>query len=397
VPTWQINRKEKWYGTGNVDGKFYVDVEQFQYQGDDIGQLRWRQTKIEGAVWAVGGRVRPDLLTLPDVCPDNSLDVRHPIYGAGGHLMAVQLTGVDEPTNLVPVSAVANSNMLVVEREIAKKAQAPRWLKIEIPAYYDGPDEDSRVAKSFQYTLYESAQRPNFGQGKVILSETVRQDWLSVGAFNKPQKELTRAAQLCQGLKFGWKIENVTSAGSARRDLTFLAGHLPPPERRPLAYLDYWLIAYNASGEIGSSRIDEYINSIGLKRSYKLKWVRDLAISGNICRNNNHLLSDIYGSHEGAFEMKTTGLVMEMHHALVIGGGLNSPEVDHIVPESMDGPNCFSNAQITSKAYNAQKGNHMIPFVFRDEAWHTQMAQQVSTDPLVKMFPPSDSQWFKFK
>ena len=65
-----------------------------------------------------------------------------------------------------------------------------------------------------------------------------------MGAYDLPADEIKLIQQVRTGIKLGWKIEDVKEAGAGRRNLTFLAGKLPPLDQRPLAFLDYMIIAY---------------------------------------------------------------------------------------------------------------------------------------------------------
>jgi 5-methylcytosine-specific restriction endonuclease McrA len=377
----QLARKDNWFGVGEVDPYFYVDVETFTYYADGTPDTRWRPRRIRGGVWNVGGRPRDGLIALPDIRGDRSLDVSHPNFSVGGHLIAVMLTGVDDPQNIVPVSKATNDKMSAVERDLGGLMD-PHWLEVEVTGYYDDPDKDSRVPKGFHYRVYKGGTDPA-GTKAALKEWNVTQDWLQVGPYGYPEKDVALAKQLQTGLKFGWKIENVTSAGNSGRDLRFLTGHLPPVGRRPLAFLDYWLIAYSGLGKVDRNLIEEYIQSIGLGTSFGLKWVRELAIKANILAHDNHLISDAFGDKESAVELKDT-VVIETHQNLIVGGGANAPHIDHIVPESLGGPNCFSNAKVTSMQYNVQKGNQTKQFQFRDDRWREEMLQKLTTDPNIK-------------
>ena len=376
-----LQRADRWYGLGAIDPNFYIDTELFAYSGDGIQEQRSRTKRVRGAVWNVGARARQDLITLPDIRQDQTLGVPHPNFSIGGHLIAVMLTGLDHPLNLVPVSKKTNDAMGAVERAIGKLTAAPQWLDIEIPAYYN---EDPRIPQGFHYRLFDTTQEPSLST-RLVQEWTVKQEWLHIGQYDYPAADVALVQKLQLGMKLGWKIEDVTSAGRTGCNLTFLAGHLPPVNRRPLAFLDYWLIGYQGLGRVSDSLIGEYVHSIALGAPYSLQWVREFAIKGNILANNNWLTSDAHGKRDTAIELSDS-VVTEQHRELLIGGGANAPHVDHIVPESLDGPNCFSNAQITSAQYNVQKGNHTKQFVYRSDEWKADMQKKVAADPLVKFF-----------
>lgn len=176
-----------------------------------------------------------------------------------------------------------------------------------------------------------------------------------------------------------WLVENVTSAGPENRDLTFLKGHLPPPDKRPLAFMDCFMLVHSNVLEVDANTVAEYVNSIGLGEKFP-KPARQWAIFGNILKNDNWLCSDVYGDPSAVLQVGGS-VVLEYFPLLVAGGGLNAPHVDHIVPQMLGGPNCFSNAQITSHSCNVQKGNHTQSLGFRSEEWRKDMMQRWNTDP----------------
>ena len=55
--------------------------------------------------------------------------------------------------------------------------------------------------------------------------------------------------------------------------------------------------------------------------------------------------------------------------------------VDHIIPESLKGPNCFSNARLTSMQFNVQRGNTTQQFNYRDDTWRREMLKKLQSDP----------------
>jgi hypothetical protein len=270
-----------------------------------------------------------------------------------------------------------------VERDIGK-ALSPRWVEIEILGYHTEDGRDSRVPKGFRYKVYSTSTRPGPTAVPLKIYPDVLQSWLQIGPQSLPQKSVALIKQLKTGIKLGWKIEDVASAGSTSRSLKFLAQHLPPVSQRPLAFLDYMLIAYNGLGNVEQPAINDYIRGIKLGEGFDA-WSRNLAIWGNTLANNNWLKSDAYGQKSAVIET-SEGPLSEYHENLIAGGGLNAPHVDHIVPQSLLGPNCFSNAQITSMQYNVQKGKQTAVFEFKSAEWREEMLKKLTADPKLSSF-----------
>lgn len=373
-----LHRDIGWPYRGTVEPKLTVELENFSYEGD----IRRRPKKIGGVVWDVGARGRDELVSICDLRSDRSLDVRNPTFGIGGHLIAVSLNGVDAEPNIVPVTKHTNDKMSAVEVQLRKLCAGPRYLEVHIPSYYGGEDRDPRVPRNFIYYLYDKPVPPG-PDNPCVFQREVTQDWLTVCPAAYDARQISAVQRALVGMRFSaWLVENVTSAGPGNRDLTFLKGHLPPPDKRPLAFMDYLMLVHSNVLEVDANTVAEYVNSIGLGEKFP-KPARQLAIFGNILKNDNWLRSDVYGDPSAVLQVGGS-VVMEYFPLLVAGGGLNAPHVDHIVPQSLGGPNCFSNAQITSHSYNVQKGNHTQSLGFRSEEWKKEMMQRWNTDPNFK-------------
>ncbi len=369
-----------WPHRGEVTPELFVELEAFHYDGD----LRRRPKKVAGVVWDVGARARKELVSICDLRSDGSLDVRNPTFGIGGHLIAVSLNGVDAEPNIVPVSKHTNDKMSSVEAQLRNLCAGPRYLEIHIPSYCDEQDRDPRVPKKFVYKLYDKSAPPG-ADNPCVFQREVTQDWLAVGpaAFDAKRIGAVRSAQV--GMRFSaWLVENVTNAGPGNRDLTFLKGRLPPPDKRPLAFMDYLMLVHPYVLDVDANTVVEYVNSIALGAKFA-KSARQLAIFGNILKHNNWLCSDVYGDPSAVLNIGGSA-VLEYFPLLLAGGGLNAPHVDHILPESLGGPNCFSNAQITSHSYNVQKGNRTKSLGLRGEDWKREMMEKWKTDPHLKDF-----------
>jgi hypothetical protein len=376
MPKSTLTRSSVWHGVGVVSPGFAATWEPFQFAHDGMTVITMHRPKsVSGMVWDVGGRGREDLTPLAELTDQGLRGLSNPTCSIAGHLIAVALTGTDAPENLAPVSTRTNQEMTRVEGKIRKLAQAPLFLEVTIPAYYDGLGEDGRIAKSFVYNLYSLPDRAT-----LLKTFTVNQSWLQPVAYAYPAKEISLYGQLQTGVRFlGWKIEDVTSTPIGGFDLSFLKGHLPPPDQRPNACMDYLLIGRRGEGLFDESVITAYIRSIALGASFP-EFTRQMALKCAIVRNHNRLISDASGNRATTLDVGN-GVVSELFGPLIEGGGNNGPQVDHIVPEALRGPNCFSNAQITSAHYNASKGKNVDSLRFRDPGWMTAMQKKLLADP----------------
>lgn len=383
-----------WQGIEPVDPNFYFRYENFNFTGDGMMEVRQRPKAASGAIWSEGSGARDDLLPLADIRQDGSPSSIHTTFSVAGHLIAKTLTGLDKPENLVNITKATNDKMSRVERELQKLA-SPHWLVVDVNSYFDAEGDDHRVPRTFRYSLYAGGTKPGFGVGPLRTWDVV-QDWSSVGPYSYSTEFINIVEKAKSALAFGWKIETCTSAGPDSLNMTFLAGKLPPPENRPLAFLDFILIrSPGQAAKLGVSeqQIKQYLRNIGPKKKFKPKWVRQLAIMGNVLAHNNWLMSDVYDRRDAVIQLKE-GIVVEPHSSLLVGSGANAPQVDHIFPESLGGPNCFSNAQITSQQYNSQKGKAVEILQFRDEAWKSEMGEKMKTDKGIQYLPGGTSSFF---
>jgi hypothetical protein len=327
----------------------------------------------------VSGRKRRKLVALSELSPIGLQDTANPTFSIGGHLIAVQLTGVDEPENICPVSKQTNDKMQAVENQIAKLAQQAHYLEVTVASYWD--DKDPRIPKQFDYVL------KGRDKTKEVLKATVTQEWLAPMAYGYDQARIATFAAIdkqCRESK--WAIENISNTPVGNRDLRFLKGHLPPLDKRPYAFLDYWLVEMKGEGFtpplIDQTKVLEYINSIGVKQNdQRVNFGpvgRQLAIIGCILRHNNRLLSDAFGNKDAMMQLsdktgKITQAVIEVNQVLIEGGGYNAPQVDHIVPDNQGGATCLSNAQVTSMQYNSAKQDATEFLALRSDEWKQKM------------------------
>ncbi|MGH9584317.1 MAG: hypothetical protein ACRD4O_15440, partial [Bryobacteraceae bacterium] len=353
----------KWPGTGDIDNTLFFQFAQFKFEDE----IRYRPIKAEGYVWDTQGRPRADLLTLSDLALSGLAGLSNPTYSIAGHLIAVALNGIDRPENLVPVSKQTNDKMGAVEFRIRKLVPQPRYLEVEIARYYDDPGADPRIPAVFQYTLREAK-----GSGNVLLSQPLVQDWLQVGPVGVDQAAVV-AFQQAEGLvgAHNWLIENVTNSPLGGLNFSFLKGALPTADRRPCRTIDFLALERKGGGFLSEADAFEYAHGIGCGREFSAS-AKSLALFACICRHGGWLASDAYRDPRSYLEIGGSA-VIEQHGALIHGGGHNAPQVDHIIPQQLGGPNCLSNAQVTSMQYNVTKGKNTAQLALRDPAWIANM------------------------
>jgi len=368
MPKTSLTKGDTWRGSEVTSPTFSVESEMFAFDG--VNGF-YRTKRVAGNVWDVGGRNRKELVCLPDIRPDSTLELQNPFFSIAGHLIAASLTGTDDPENLTPVSKYTNDMQQTVENRIKKFGVS--HLTVTVEDYYV---DDPRVPKTFHYLCKNLS-------GGVLLDERVVQPWGNIGLVGTPM-ELTRTIQAAQvAVKFlGWKIEDVRSTAVGHLDLSFLAGHLPKPEHRPYAGVD-WLL----TTRLHNSFCDEkttlaYLQSLANKAEFTAT-AKGLALRANPALHGDYLMSDAYNKPHTYLEA-THGVVIETESNLLNGGGANAPQVDHIFPKAAGGANCLSNAQITSMRYNSSKQDTIKVLEIRSPQWKEEMLKKLASDPLIK-------------
>ncbi len=234
---------------------------------------------------------------------------------------------------------------------------------------------------------------PRALDGRLLLDEPVVQPW---GVLAPMGSSLALKAYLDQAqqemMRQNWRIETVRNSPIGNRDFGFLAGHLPPPEQRPYAAVDFVLLTQAKHPLCTAVKSRNYVHKIGNGSNFT-NTAKALALKCNPLIHNDFLVSDAYGQPHTAL-LATHGAVIETEQGLMNGGGHNAPQVDHIVPQAKAGANCLSNAQITSMRYNTSKQETVAPLGMRDDAWKQQMAEAMKTDPMIKYHPAAVAKRF---
>jgi hypothetical protein len=387
MPSPILTKKAVWTSSLEKDadrltGNFAVTFEKFMYDGEP----RYRTTSISGEVWKVPGRNRASLVCLPDILPSGVQALSNPTFSIGGHLIAVSLTGTDHPENIAPVSKFTNDLQQAMERKIKEKSASPRHLTVSVEYY----PEDPRVPRTFRYYLRSLVRDKQTGNYPVLIDEIISQPVGTVTPVGT-DPALKNALQWAErAINFtGWKVEDVTSTQVGRRDLTFLRGvHLPLPDRRPYAALDYLMTSRINNDFCGEDTIRQYVNSINTGWPFA-DVTKDLVRRANPILHGDYLVSDAFGirhttlarADKSGVHKGMIGVILESFSSLINGGGNNAPQVDHIVPQAMFGANCLSNAQLTSAHYNAHKQDTISILKFKDPKWVPEMLEKMKNDP----------------
>jgi hypothetical protein len=371
--TYTIERRSsvRWHGA-DVDGVdlnrvgFQVDIERVWIDlFDGVGTqnvLISRPKSIQGYVWSSGGDSRGDLVPIAELAlarmpvtgEGDSGFTRfrmqgHLTYTIGGHLVAVSLTGPDDSRNLLSVCGAFNQEMGKVEARIRNAAAYPQKIRIDVDSYFDDSAPSLPwVPRSVTYHFKEgdAAVSVPITQALMGIQMTIAESGDYTATFNKAKLEMENA---------GWTVEQA--------DRRFQGGNcLPPIQLRPYAFLDY--IAFERKGTYDGFAFDArflqyYLYNVSKKANFtdvdQDGTFRKIMLNANAATHGTLLTSDAYRDPASVFQAKG-GLPIDEHiSGLISGGGVNAPEIDHIFPYDQGGANCFSNARLTSKAYNAAK------------------------------------------
>lgn len=340
-------------GVADPDLPVTASLETVRFTLDDELVSVERPFRVTGLAWAcdrTGGELIPlaELVTGPESTYRMNLDAFHSI---GGHVLAASLGGPNASENLVSVSSQFNGQMDAVEREIrrscrpASGAARPVLTTVDL-TYHD--DASPWVPKQVVYRFPDAA---GVAQVRTVSQTLVRAVATLPGSAAWTADLLKAAAEVSST---NWRVEAY---------MAMSPGSVPAAGDRRYAMLDY--IALMHDGRYGAVAFGngyqtyKYLEHIreggGFAEHRPAKWFRAVLQTANAALHGTTLQSDAY-ANPGANIVLQSGVVVEGHNGLMVGGGANAPEIDHVVPESQGGANCFSNAQLTSKSYNAAKG-----------------------------------------
>jgi hypothetical protein len=270
-----------------------------------------------------------------------------------GHLIAEQFGGPNVAWNIVPMHAYYNERgpWRRVEWDLLKLMKPIGQLYVVIEIFYTGTDP--RIPSKFKVSVTPSGYSYWFSQD-VVHELSAREPiqipddievmfkWAEQRFTPEVAKKFMRKAEGTQGKMY------------------------PIAGPRPYAILDYLVANYNNWPRKLAYEGDEYDMTSGGKRQpgYGFHENQKLLIKFyNAYKNKGWLVSDgrqdidhgqyYHGPHDTKLELNDKG-------------GDDAPEVDHLVPESQGGSNCYCNARLVSKACNGGKGSRVKPQVYID-------------------------------
>ena len=270
--------------------------------------------------------------------------------------------------------------------QIRNASAFPQKIRIEVNSYYDDTVPPLPwIPKSVTY---------HFKEGHNSVSEAITQDLIGVQmtipdsggmtvVFGKAKLEMEQAS---------WSVEQADRRFQG-------ATCLPPVQLRPYAFLDY--IAFAKKGTYDRFQFDDrflnyYLENVSRKAGFAKVDLdgafRKTMLTANAAGHGTVLTSDAYGDRDSLFQTKGGLVVQENIAGLVNGGGTNAPEIDHIFPENQGGANCFSNARLTSKSYNAAKRDSVQQFELMPEQLKAQR-YQAWVAYIQTNFPTSTPSW----
>lgn len=282
-----------------------------------------------------------------------------------GHLIALEFGGPDVPENQVPMwgrfnqsGAWRNSERKLVELVGTGTAHLHIECTYAPSGHHNDADlmqwVDPRIPIKFKITL----ELPDNPHSKFIQ--------IINHARPKPFNEATVPELAQKFAEFHTEMNKIFPSGYWIED--YIPGasgvglRVPGKtfEERPCMLLDFMAASKGFDGFDLSSVVDNSREFTGIQKTIMLAY--------NRWKNGGWLASD-FELDFGYWPTGPSDPQEFMRHRLadvpasattagppvrVLGmkGGDQAPEVDHIIPLSMGGSNCFSNAQVVSRAYN---------------------------------------------
>ncbi len=320
----------------------------------------------------------------------------------GGHLLADMLGGSNHPVNRVPMGLDKNRGGSWVSLE--SSASKCKHGVYAIRCTYNDKDDpripirvEGRLAETDAdglETMLDKVQKNN--QWLIDLTKTVAQygpkpvlpEYTTTGLlkaelyqavdggfdqspmhvvapterFNTDLSKLTNL-YLSLNMPANWAIENDNAFHLFDINTTPPTGwvyrheyNLPPLTDRPNAWLDYLALQGQLNDVVFDSvtKKNVQINAAMINHKYKSRSVpgayRNLIMTWNQFRYQYALSDQKAYYSEAPDDSSSLGKRMTL-----------SPEIDHIIPFTLDGPTLFSNLRLTSNEYNNQRSNSLDP------------------------------------
>ena len=239
----------------------------------------------------------------------------------GGHIMALSLGGVDIPENVVPMYSGFNRHEAWREKEreiLEYRSSHSGSFRMCVQIAYQDPSSggDPRIPGAFTVWLEDLSGKAMTDRELVTMTKDAPERIEVTG----PNAELVAKAQSI--VDAGWRMESELEKGSVPPKLPGFGN------ARPYAVLDY----LDFHRQIAPT-------NFGNGYSFTPQQ-RESILFVNRVRNGGWLFSD--DTSENASPLSLYGDA--------------GAEIDHIVPKSQTGSNCYSNARVISSMLNKGKG-----------------------------------------
>lgn len=335
-----------------ITQNFHVDKE-LTYMHDRMRECpRMVRSYVSGPHNGRSRTVTTSLVSLGIV--DGWVDGKIP-HTEAGHLVALELGGLDGSANLVPMyGGVNRGTYLVLEDDIAKRivqahlnkagAKPAMLVVVHYPALRIVDPLDSRIPTAMDVYFHpDVADLPQLTPAACTLVRRIENTRLEPVRMDISGADIALRAKLMT-IKDAfpskrWRIEDLPEYQFEKV--------LPPLDSRPNAWLD-WLVLTSheiATAETLLSKLGGGNLSVGTYRGFAPQQRQLLAIANRMTQPDDK---------KG--ECWSDEATDPITSALTTLGTDDGIHVDHIFPMASGGPNLYSNAAITSALFNKQKG-----------------------------------------
>lgn len=261
-----------------------------------------------------------------------------------GHIFGLQLGGVNESENVVPMYAHVNRGLFRdVERAIVGAYDAGNNYGLEYRLAYEDANEP-RMPTSIRVVMLRNLTIGALGEYTADtiprLIMTVRQDPPVVNRIVIDPNVTLLFAQAQAAVRGGWSLETSDYADQFRGWVEKRA--LPPVDQRRYAFLDYMYLVMPPSDLVPMGGL----GTMGIGRPFS-DVQRDLVALANRYAQSGTKAGECWSDAPGD----------PIQSALLQLGSDSGYEIDHIMPMRPVGANMFSNAQLTSRRFNGSKSN----------------------------------------
>lgn len=268
------------------------------------------------------------------------IDLR-PLDIEGGHLVGIQLGGIDKPENIAPLySHVNRGTYAAAEAAIASAYVTGQNQGVVVELTYGGDDPRIPSAVTLRQVagLEIDFDRFAYRYERQLHVWTLSNAPAAVSRIAIDPEILAFIERAQTTIRSGWRLEGVdeTAAGWARAD------RLPPPENRPYACLD-WIMLDAPNNRV--LPMETGIGTISPGKDFSERQ-RELVQLVNRYRQRDARRGECWSDVADD----------PIKHALIDLGADSGVEIDHIVPKASNGVNAFSNAQVASASFNRSKG-----------------------------------------